>query len=121
MSILLNGLMVVARPADVGVKDRNCVGAGRISGLAVELVVEDRAHRAVGQGADLDGAHRCCFETLGAEWPDQWLCYRILAQQCWRILAHPPPLNLGSPRLDRGTWSGLESQSGFVRAASSRA
>ena len=71
MSILLDGLVVVARPADVGVKDRNCVGAGRISGLAVELVVEDRAHRAVGQGADLDGAHRCCFETFGAERPDQ--------------------------------------------------
>jgi hypothetical protein len=47
-----------------------------------------------------------------------WLCYRILAQQCWRILAHPRPLNLGSPRSDRGTWRGLESQSGFIRAAS---
>jgi hypothetical protein len=50
-----------------------------------------------------------------------WLCYRILVQQCWRILAHLRPLNLGSPRSDRGTWRGLESQSGFVRAASSRA
>jgi hypothetical protein len=26
-----------------------------------------------------------------------------------------------APRLNRGTWRGLESQSGFVRAASSRA
>ncbi len=63
--------ILVARPADVGVKDRDCVGTGRIGDLAVELVVEDRAHRAVGQGADLDGAHRCCFETLDAERPDQ--------------------------------------------------
>jgi hypothetical protein len=51
----------------------------------------------------------------------EWLCYRIVAQQCWRILAHLRPLNLGSPRLDRGTWRGLESQSNFVRAASSGA
>ena len=26
-----------------------------------------------------------------------WLCYRILAQECWPILAHPPSLNLRSP------------------------
>jgi hypothetical protein len=51
----------------------------------------------------------------------EWLCYRIVAQQCWRILAHLRPLDLGSPRLNRGTWRGLESQSNFVRAASSGA
>ena len=28
---------------------------------------------------------------------DAWLCYRILAQECWPILAHPPSLNLRSP------------------------
>ena len=27
----------------------------------------------------------------------EWQCYRILAQECWRILAHPPSLNLRSP------------------------
>jgi hypothetical protein len=25
-----------------------------------------------------------------------WQCYRILAQECWPILAHPPSLNLRS-------------------------
>jgi integrase len=33
----------------------------------------------------------------------------------------PPARNLGSPRLDRGAVCGLESQSGIVRAAPSRA
>ena len=50
-----------------------------------------------------------------------WLCYRISAQSCWRILAQLPSLNLGSPRLCRGAQSGLERQSGFVRAAPSGA
>jgi hypothetical protein len=27
----------------------------------------------------------------------RWLCYRILAQECWPTLAHPPSLNLRSP------------------------
>ncbi|HMD59540.1 MAG TPA: ATP-binding protein, partial [Steroidobacteraceae bacterium] len=26
-----------------------------------------------------------------------WLCYRILAQECWPILAHLPSLNVRSP------------------------
>src|SRR3978361_731039 len=60
------------------------------------------------------GYHTSIYKLGG-----RWLCYRILAQQCWRILAHLRPLNLGSLRLDRGTWRGLESQSGFVRASSS--
>ena len=51
-----NQLMVVAGAADVGVEDRDGLGGPRLRGLAIELVVEDRAHRAVGQGADLDGA-----------------------------------------------------------------
>src|SRR5712691_9386390 len=42
-----------------------------VGGLAVELVVEDRTHRAVSQRADLDGAHRRRFETIGAERPHQ--------------------------------------------------
>jgi transposase len=36
-------------------------------------------------------------------------------------LAHPRSRNLGSPRLDRGAFCGLERQSGIVRAAPSRA
>src|SRR5215472_12923839 len=50
-SVLLNGSMVVARSADIG--------------------VEDRAHRAVGEGADLDGPRRRGFEASGAERPHQ--------------------------------------------------
>src|SRR5215831_19805572 len=48
-------LMVVARSADIGMEERHTVGGWRLQGLAIELVVEDRAYRAVGQGADLDG------------------------------------------------------------------
>ena len=43
------------------------IGRPRLRGLAIELVVEDRAHRAVGQGADLDRARCRRFDTLGAE------------------------------------------------------
>jgi hypothetical protein len=71
MSILLNGSMVVAGSADVGVEDRDGIGWRPVRGLAIELVVEDRAHRAVSERADLDGARRRCFETIGAEWPEQ--------------------------------------------------
>src|SRR5215471_18579239 len=38
-----------------------------LRGLAIELVVEDGAHRAVGQGADLDGPRGGGFEAIGAE------------------------------------------------------
>src|ERR1700751_5934380 len=62
--------MVVARPAYVGVEQRGVVD-GRSRRCAVELVIEDRAHRAVGQGADLDGSGRCGFEASGAERPNQ--------------------------------------------------
>src|SRR5215831_9003815 len=62
--------MVVARPADVGVKQWEVVDR-RLRRRAVELVIEDRAHRAVGQGADLDGSGRCGFEASGAERPNQ--------------------------------------------------
>src|ERR1700688_4083594 len=63
--------MVVAGSADVGVEDRDGMGWRPVRGLAIELVVEDRAHRAVGQRADLDSARHRRFETLGAERPDQ--------------------------------------------------
>ena len=48
----------------------------------------------------------------------QWLCYRILAQECWPILAHPRPSTYGRPD-GSGGLCGLESQSGFVRATPS--
>jgi len=62
--------MVVARLADVGVEQRDLVD-GRWRRTSVELVIEDRAHRAVGQGADLDGSGRCGFEASGAGRPNQ--------------------------------------------------
>src|SRR5271170_2862788 len=71
MSILLNGLMVVAGTADIGVEDRDTAGGPPLRRVAIELVVEDRAHRAVGQRADLDGAGRCRFEAIGAGRPHQ--------------------------------------------------
>ena len=55
----------------LGWRTGTAVGWRPVRGLAIELVVEDRAHRAVGQRADLDGAHRRRFETIGAERPDQ--------------------------------------------------
>ena len=64
------GLMVVARPADVGVEQRDIID-GRSRRRSVELVIEDRAHRAIGQGADLDGSGRCGFEASDAERPHQ--------------------------------------------------
>ena len=66
-----NQLMVVAGSTNVGVEDRAGVGGPALRGLAIELVVEDRAHRAVGQGADLDGARGRRFKAIGAERPDQ--------------------------------------------------
>src|SRR5215467_5074247 len=62
--------MVVARPADVGVEQRDVVD-GWWRRRSVELVIEDRAHRAIGQGADLDGSGRGGFEASGAERPKQ--------------------------------------------------
>src|SRR6516225_11731175 len=63
--------VVVARSADIGVEDRRAVGRRPLRRLAIELVVEDRPHRTVGQGADLDRPRRGGFEAIGAEWPDQ--------------------------------------------------
>lgn len=71
MSILLNGLMVVAGTADVGVENRSGIGTRPVRRLAIKLVVEDRTHRAVGQRADLDRARGRGFETVGAERPHQ--------------------------------------------------
>ena len=63
--------MVVARPADIGMQDRHAIAGRAGRRLAVELVVEDRAYRPVGQGADLDGPRCCGFEASRAEWPHQ--------------------------------------------------
>src|ERR1700745_3922143 len=60
-------LVVVARSADIGVEQGRAIGRWRLGGLAIELVVEDRAHRAVGQGADLDRPHSGGFEAIGTE------------------------------------------------------
>jgi hypothetical protein len=57
--------------ADVGVEHRNGVNARPLWGLAIELVVEDRTHRAVGQRADLDSVHRRRFDPIGAKRPHQ--------------------------------------------------
>src|SRR5437868_11266965 len=63
--------VVVARSADIGVEDRHAVGGRPLRRLAIELVVEDRAHRAVGQRADLDRPRGGGFEAIGTEWPHQ--------------------------------------------------
>ena len=56
---------------DIEVEDRDALGWLPVYGLAIELVVEDRAHRAVGQRADLDRSRGCRFEAVGAERPHQ--------------------------------------------------
>src|SRR5438552_17516179 len=63
--------VVIARSADIGVEDRHAIGGWPLCGLAIELVVEDGAHRAVGQGADLDCPRGGGFEAIGAEPPHQ--------------------------------------------------
>src|SRR5205085_3660404 len=63
--------VVVARSADIGVKDRHTIGRRLLRRLVIELVVEDRAHRAVGQRADLDRPRGGGFEAIGAERPHQ--------------------------------------------------
>src|SRR5246500_5756063 len=63
--------VVVARSPDIGVEDRHAIGGWPLGSLAIELVVEDGSHRAVGQGADLDCPRGGGFETIGAEWPHQ--------------------------------------------------
>ena len=52
-------------------KDRQAIGGRPLRRLAIELVVEDRPHRTVGQGADLDRPRGGGFEAIGAEWPHQ--------------------------------------------------
>jgi hypothetical protein len=69
MSVLVKGLVVIAGSADVGVEDRDGIDRPRLRSLAIELVVEDRAHRAVGECADFDSAGCRRFHAVGAERP----------------------------------------------------
>ena len=49
------------------------------------------------QGANPHGLGFCRAPTPRAGTGESgWQCYRILAQECWPILAHPPSLNLRS-------------------------
>ena len=48
-------------------EDRHTVRGARVRGVAIELVVEDGADRAIGERADLDGACGGSFETCDAE------------------------------------------------------
>ncbi|KAF0208367.1 MAG: hypothetical protein FD139_3793 [Methylocystaceae bacterium] len=57
--------MVVARAADIGVKDRSRVRGALWRQLPIELVVEDGFDRAVGLRADLYGALRRGFDAFG--------------------------------------------------------
>ena len=63
--------VVVARSANIGVEERPTIGGRRLQGLAIELVVEDRAHRAVSQRPDLDRPRGSGFEAIGTEGPHQ--------------------------------------------------
>jgi hypothetical protein len=53
------------------VDDRRAVRSARGRGVAIELVVEIGADRAVGERSDLDGAVGGGFETRDAERPRQ--------------------------------------------------
>ena len=47
-------------------QDRRCVRGALLRGTPIEVVVEDGFDRTVGARADVDGALRCGFQTLGA-------------------------------------------------------
>ena len=47
-------------------QDRRSVRGALLRGTPIEVVVEDGFHRTVGARADVDGALRCGFQTLGA-------------------------------------------------------
>jgi Recombinase len=52
-------------------EDPHAVRGMLVCGVSIELVVEDGTDRAVGQRADLDGAHGGGFQPSGAERPHQ--------------------------------------------------
>ena len=47
-------------------QDRRSVRGALLRGTSIEVVVEDGFDRTVGARADVDGALRCGFQTLGA-------------------------------------------------------
>src|SRR5260221_13284490 len=55
----------------LGWRTETASAGGRRAAWRSSLLFEDRAHRAVGERADLDGARGRRFETLGAERPHQ--------------------------------------------------
>src|SRR5438552_1152738 len=63
-------------------EDRHTIGGWPLRSLAIELVVEDRAHRAVSQGADLDRPRGGGFEAIGAEWPHRRTMPRQARKPC---------------------------------------
>jgi DNA replication protein DnaC len=92
-------------------ENKRLVARLRFAALRQEAVIEDVDLRAP------RGLDRALFQKLAAgDWIDRkqnllvigptgvgkswiacWLCYRIRAQECWPILAHPPSRNLRSP------------------------
>jgi hypothetical protein len=63
--------MVIARAADVGMKDRRALCGARMDGMPIELVVEDGANRSVSERADLDGAGGGGFQPRDTKWARQ--------------------------------------------------
>jgi len=69
--------VVVARSADIGVEDRHAIGGRLLRRLAIDLVVEDGAHRTVGggEGCRVSGLRR------------QQLCQLSRTFRRWRFRA----------------------------------
>lgn len=64
---MLDLLIVIARSADVGMKDRSPVRGAPLRGVAIQIVVEDGFDRSVGIRADIDGAGSGGLDALVAE------------------------------------------------------
>src|SRR5258708_500029 len=63
--------VVVARAADIGMKDRRAVRTALLRGVAIEIVVEDGSDRSVGPGADIERPRRGGLDALRTERFDQ--------------------------------------------------
>src|SRR5260221_7041815 len=63
--------VVVARAADVGMKDRRAVRTALLRSVAIEIVVEDGFDRSVGPGADIERLRRGGLDALRTERFDQ--------------------------------------------------
>ncbi|MBV8139702.1 MAG: hypothetical protein JO121_29330 [Deltaproteobacteria bacterium] len=60
----LAGTMVTVRPADIGVEERHGIGRRAGRRLKIWIVVEDRAHRAIGTGWPHRGGHHRIAELF---------------------------------------------------------